>query len=345
MPCTIALNSTRPFKTSIFIDYGTTDDFYNSESAHLQNFPLYKLDIPKQLLLANRTPSQSGYITHATNIKIDIQGHKENQTFYLTDLGKFELLLGKPWLQKHNPYIDWADDFLTFDKDFCRENCFFSGVYQICIRNCKKAVHLPQKICNSGIPQCVGAAAFHLLATSKEHKYEIFSLFLYEIDQELKAKGIEVPEPLSLCQKETKRYSSQKTFYDMYKDDDTIDSNCKKEHQRQAAAASWYIARALLEDMQLALQIKTHPDPLTVLPCWLHEKQDVFDYEAAKKLPPHRDCDHKIKLKEGTTAPWGPLYNMSLEELKVLRKWLDDNLAKGFIRASSLPATLPVLFA
>ncbi|SLM34590.1 reverse transcriptase domain protein [Lasallia pustulata] len=36
---------------------------------------------------------------------------------------------------------------------------------------------------------------------------------------------------------------------------------------------------------------------------------------------------------------------MSLEELKVLRKWLDDNLAKGFIRTSSLLAALPVLFA
>ncbi|SLM38210.1 retrotransposon nucleocapsid protein [Lasallia pustulata] len=36
---------------------------------------------------------------------------------------------------------------------------------------------------------------------------------------------------------------------------------------------------------------------------------------------------------------------MSLEELRVLRKWLDDNLAKGFICASSLPAALPVLFA
>ena len=94
----------------------------------------------------------------------------------------------------------------------------------------KKAVHLPQKTCNSSIPWHVGAAAFHLLATSKKYKYKIISLSLYEIDQELKAMGIEVPEPLPLCQKETKRYPSQKMFYDMYKDDDTIDSNCKKEH-------------------------------------------------------------------------------------------------------------------
>ncbi len=35
---------------------------------------------------------------------------------------------------------------------------------------------------------------------------------------------------------------------------------------------------------------------------------------------------------------------MSLDELKVLRKYLDENLSKGFIRASSSPVASPVLF-
>ena len=35
---------------------------------------------------------------------------------------------------------------------------------------------------------------------------------------------------------------------------------------------------------------------------------------------------------------------MSLGELKVLRKYLHDNLSKGFIRASSSPAASPVIF-
>ncbi len=36
---------------------------------------------------------------------------------------------------------------------------------------------------------------------------------------------------------------------------------------------------------------------------------------------------------------------MSLDELKVLKKYLEENLSKGFIRASSFPAASPVLFA
>jgi len=35
---------------------------------------------------------------------------------------------------------------------------------------------------------------------------------------------------------------------------------------------------------------------------------------------------------------------MSLDELKCLRKYLDENLSKGFIRASTSPVAAPVLF-
>ena len=42
-------------------------------------------------------------------------------------------------------------------------------------------------------------------------------------------------------------------------------------------------------------------------------------------------------------APSGPLYSMSREELEVLKKYLTENLNKGFILASSSPAAAPVL--
>ena len=48
---------------------------------------------------------------------------------------------------------------------------------------------------------------------------------------------------------------------------------------------------------------------------------------------------------EEKTPPWGPLYSMSQDELKVLKKYLEENLSKGFIRASSFPAASLVLFA
>ena len=85
-------------------------------------------------------------------------------------------------------------------------------------------------------------------------------------------------------------------------------------------------------------------DPATLLPAQYHEFLDVFSRKDANILPPHRPYDYKIKLQPDTTPPSGPLYGMSREENEELRKYLKENLDKGFIRASQSPAASPVLF-
>jgi len=45
---------------------------------------------------------------------------------------------------------------------------------------------------------------------------------------------------------------------------------------------------------------------------------DIMGKEAANALPEHHPYDCKIELKEGTTAPWGPIYPLSEEELQTL---------------------------
>jgi hypothetical protein len=46
----------------------------------------------------------------------------------------------------------------------------------------------------------------------------------------------------------------------------------------------------------------------------------------------------------GKLLPARPLYNILEDKLLVFRKFLDKNLAKGFIHTSILPAVLLVLF-
>jgi hypothetical protein len=46
----------------------------------------------------------------------------------------------------------------------------------------------------------------------------------------------------------------------------------------------------------------------------------------------------------GFTPPFGPIYLLSWTELEALKKWLEENLSKGFIQASSSPAGAPILF-
>lgn len=105
------------------------------------------------------------------------------------------------------------------------------------------------------------------------------------------------------------------------------------------------IARFSIEDIRKTLEPKEYVNPAVKLPQHYHQHTQNFDAKAAERLPPHRPCDHQVNLKLGAVPPSDPLYNMSVDELRVLRKWLNDNLKKGFIRPSTSPAASPVLFA
>ncbi|GBG67262.1 hypothetical protein CBR_g88551 [Chara braunii] len=69
---------------------------------------------------------------------------------------------------------------------------------------------------------------------------------------------------------------------------------------------------------------------------------DIF--ETPTGLVPDRPISHEIVLEAGAVPPKGCIYQMSEEELEVLRAQLDDLLAKGWIRPSSSPYGAPVLF-
>jgi hypothetical protein len=102
---------------------------------------------------------------------------------------------------------------------------------------------------------------------------------------------------------------------------------------------------ALAEEPIFACALRaTNDDTAIEIPPEYQEFATLFSEAEANRLPPHRPGDHRIPLKEGTAPSFGPLYSLSRTELEALRRWLDENIAKGFIRASSSPAGSPILF-
>jgi hypothetical protein len=81
-----------------------------------------------------------------------------------------------------------------------------------------------------------------------------------------------------------------------------------------------------------------------LVPREFHDFLPIFREAVANRLPPHRSHDLSIKLKPDFQPPFGPLYSLSRFELEALKEWLEKNLKKGFIRASSSPAGAPILF-
>ena len=99
-----------------------------------------------------------------------------------------------------------------------------------------------------------------------------------------------------------------------------------------------------LRDIEKALELKKHFDSAVKLLKEYHQFLDVFSRQKADTLPVHQSYDHKIPLEDEKQPTFEALYSMSQDELKVLRKYLNDHLFKGFIRASSSLAAASVLF-
>jgi hypothetical protein len=72
--------------------------------------------------------------------------------------------------------------------------------------------------------------------------------------------------------------------------------------------------------------------------------RNVFSKVALDQLPPYRSYDYKIQLEAPLPNHFSPLYRQSTEELQATKKYLVDNLNKGFIVNSSSPFASLVLF-
>ena len=103
-----------------------------------------------------------------------------------------------------------------------------------------------------------------------------------------------------------------------------------------------------LADIQKALTRKEYSDPAQYAPDWLMPVINAFNQKDAKTLPSHRKgIDHKINFVEGKTnddVPAMLLYQMSKDQLLVLRKTLTGLLDNGYIRVSNSLAAASVIF-
>ena len=66
--------------------------------------------------------------------------------------------------------------------------------------------------------------------------------------------------------------------------------------------------------------------------------------EASNILPPPRVYDYKIDLEKPNDLGYSPLYKMTTAELEETKRYVLDNLHKGFIEPSQAPFAAPILF-
>ena len=86
------------------------------KASNSQGFELTPLAKPIQVFNVDGTLKKKGTIKHYVDLKLTIHGRKKTTRILVTGLGKQKIILGFPWLQKHNPDIDWKEGTFKWRK-------------------------------------------------------------------------------------------------------------------------------------------------------------------------------------------------------------------------------------
>ena len=99
-------------------------------------------------------------------------------------------------------------------------------------------------------------------------------------------------------------------------------------------------------EYQLEKATKTPTDPKTVISEKYHEFLDVFLKEASDTLSEHSKYDYRIQFLEGYKDYGNNLLRaMSEPKLQFVKKFVEEHLKKGFIKASSAPCSSSIMLA
>ena len=80
------------------------------------------------------------------------------------------------------------------------------------------------------------------------------------------------------------------------------------------------------------------------LPPQYKEFETLFSKSSSDQLPEPKIYDHKIELTNGERPPIEPLRTQPTEQLRETKRYIINNLHKGFIESSYGPNAAPILF-
>ena len=94
------------------VDCGAEGLFIDKSITHKWRKSILKMLI--KVRNVDGTYNENRVITERCLIPFRIKDETMTEWFYVTMIGDQDLILGLPWLEKHNPIIDWKEKTLEF---------------------------------------------------------------------------------------------------------------------------------------------------------------------------------------------------------------------------------------
>jgi len=254
------------------------------------------------------TENKRGKITSFVDLDLTINGKTNTTRLMVTGLGKQRIILGFPWLNEHNPDINWRTGKFIW-------------------RTTSYEQKRPLKI-----------KRYH----DKEHPLLRAKKLARQALDRLTLARKQVCRKPTISEETDKEEHLNRTQYPTNHDEILL--GYMEEIQRPDEI--WINAKTSNAiEFHLKHDEKKEELPLEQqIPTEYHDYLDVFNEEKANRFPEARSWDHKIELKEGFQPKSFKTYNLTPEEQKELDQWTKDNLDKGYIRPSQSPMASPFFY-
>lgn len=358
-------SQSRLIDTRAMLDSGANVCLIHPRLVKDQSLP----SIPKRRAIRLRTIDnsdvRSGLITHEVHLRVFIGDHEEDLVFDVAEIGDDNLILGINWLRRHNPAVDWERSTIDFTSHHCVLHCLPSTPP---LSSHPKS---PQKRSPPTPPsQRSPTKPPHRSSFGKKTNT------CYTPSSRVRFSGA-TGNPRSGCNRARSAYivavkqSRTKMEREACIDairvaktalDDAIQAAVKREASESNSsshscsftpapdaepvarvAASQTMSQKLAEEETQRRGPSKPPEEL--VPPEFHDFLDVFSKKQSERLPSHRPYDLAIDLEDDAALPTGRLYQLSSDELRALREFIDENLAKGYIQPSRAPGGAGVFFA
>jgi len=93
--------------TPRLLDSRAGGKFIDQNYARKSGFKIQQLEQPLKAFNVDGTENKRGTVKSFVDLDLTIFGRRRNIQLFITRLGKQKIILGFPWLNKHNPKINW----------------------------------------------------------------------------------------------------------------------------------------------------------------------------------------------------------------------------------------------
>jgi predicted aspartyl protease len=105
------------------VDCGVTEIFVDRNYAEKIQILIDEKKVPWYILAVDGREVASSPVTHDTMVKLTVNNHHERITLHCITISNSLIIIGLPWLHKHNPTIDWKEGKVIFDSEKYAKEC------------------------------------------------------------------------------------------------------------------------------------------------------------------------------------------------------------------------------